>query len=1160
MPNEKKLYQIIFEKDKKGKNMNITITNIKSDNENIIFIKDYGFENHYPMLSSNNWDQILIEKNKTTSIFIENPYDKLKGNELFENETFIIYIANTYDENGRPYFEEEKYEIKEINYKNNSLSKYNKFDFQVIEMDRESSVILSQSNKNTINDQMIFCNKSSFSYNLKIDYSNSNISSQDYYLDYNYSDSFNIQNKEIISHTFYMNDEGRFNLLFYYNFDTNMKSNLFSFSNEYKTTIDYVKALDENHLEIKFSPHSTDYYKFYIIVALVDENNTLSSFNQYCYLTKLITENINSNYSLKIVYGCISYYDYIITKIDISNLKANIKNKFVINIINENLYEKKLEFNSALEFIPDMPKEIVFYNSYEFNVKKNNCFRFNYNDTNLKEFLLQIDCSLSSSGTLIIYIEGPDINSQYTVKTQSYLLINVLFNLTKPGIIYLTFNYANVKNEINGNIIVHTLKKKIDIIDFREKIYFFNHTLETGNSEKIFIYNVTNLTEDRLVYFSSHLILFEICDISSKKCKQIDKFYKFLANKEYIINVYTYDTIYHHSISYLYPFVFGIFTEDNIKLYNDLGADKNNIPTIYIIKKEYTNSFYFININNVYLYYFERVNFEIDEVINQLPNLYFNRIYDEKYQNIYFLDSNYIIVLVFPNFNYELKSYESFVIVCSNNLYINKGTNEDFEISPGESAFIMIEEEPSSQKTLKDYYNSLRLVKSQYNNIGMVDYNSIYDKFTDTLTMNSIDYHSDYIYIDKSQDNNKVQLLNYESRYSYFYALDDSSLKNRTKIMKEKGYYSYFKRQNSDIGNIYDTFNKIIFELEDKISIYFKKYFGNSNIYEINLESFNINDLFCLTKPIKTYENEKSILNQLTNLKKNKLYSGFLDLQTLYDIYIDIDNEENIIKMQEEDNSFNNLIKLFKSNINYILDFEVHHLIKLDPNFNAEVILTDSKKTIKLNNNNPITKEIKGNNVQITTNSTAILYFYNSISSLTSTSEIYKNMFQYEIESKQEKNLYLDIELIGDNCGYIHYLIDIGFKGYTPFESQSFNFTREFCNEGHCSLYIPNYYDKIKTELVEGEKLFVYYYLESDNPHNLSTNHIATYISSLKNINNDQTFYVIPPNIEGEEEKNLFINFNNKNKLSMQVNYCSKNDGTNPILNYYDILKEILKK
>ena len=88
--------------------------------------------------------------------------------------------------------------------------------------------------------------------------------------------------------------------------------------------------------------------------------------------------------------------------------------------------------------------------------------------------------------------------------------------------------------------------------------------------------------------------------------------------------------------------------------------------------------------------------------------------------------------------------------------------------------------------------------------------------------------------------------------------------------------------------------------------------------------------------------------------------------------------------MQQEDNPFNNLMKLFKPNITYILDFEVNHLIKLDPNFNAEVTITDSEKTIILNKNNPKTTEIKGNNVQITTNSKAILYFYNSISSLIS--------------------------------------------------------------------------------------------------------------------------------------------------------------------------------
>ena len=195
----------------------------------------------------------------------------------------------------------------------------------------------------------------------------------------------------------------------------------------------------------------------------------------------------------------------------------------------------------------------------------------------------------------------------------------------------------------------------------------------------------------------------------------------------------------------------------------------------------------------------------------------------------------------------------------------------------------------------------------------------------------------------------------------------------------------------------------------------------------MNLQSFNFNDLNVLTKPIKTYENEKTIVNKLFNLESNKLYSGFKDYQSIYDVYIDIDNEDNIIKMQQEDNPFNNLMKLFKPNITYVLDFEVNHLIKLDPNFNAEVTITDSEKTIILNKNNPKTTEIKGNNVQITTNSKAILYFYNSISSLISKTEKYKNMFQYEIEPKNEKNLYIEIEFIGISFGYVHYAIDIGF-------------------------------------------------------------------------------------------------------------------------------------
>lgn len=253
--SEKKLYEISFNKEEIGKNMNITITNLNSDNESIILIKDYGFKNYYPLLSPNNWEKIIIEKNKTTSIFIENPYDKLKLEELSENETFIIYIASAYDENGIPYFEGEKFEIKNISYKKNYLSKNNKFNFQVIEFDKESSFILSQSNKNKINYQMTYCNKKSFSYGIIWDYSNSNISSKDKYIYNNQSISYNIENNEIISHTYYIYVSDNFNLLFYYNFYNNneKKSELLSLSSSYENTIDYIKALDENTLEVKFT-------------------------------------------------------------------------------------------------------------------------------------------------------------------------------------------------------------------------------------------------------------------------------------------------------------------------------------------------------------------------------------------------------------------------------------------------------------------------------------------------------------------------------------------------------------------------------------------------------------------------------------------------------------------------------------------------------------------------------------------------------------------------------------------------------------------------------------------------------------------------------------------------------------------------------------------
>ena len=152
----------------------------------------------------------------------------------------------------------------------------------------------------------------------------------------------------------------------------------------------------------------------------------------------------------------------------------------------------------------------------------------------------------------------------------------------------------------------------------------------------------------------------------------------------------------------------------------------------------------------------------------------------------------------------------------------------------------------------------------------LYDYINSFDNLSYSLILNSRDNHSEYIYIDNSVDNNIIQFWYYAPRYTYYYAVDDAILKNRTKFLKENGCNSYFLRQNSAIDYFKDEFHKLIFNLNYKVYIYFKKYNGNSNIYEMNLESFNFNDLNFLTKPIKTYENEKSMVNKLFNLESNK--------------------------------------------------------------------------------------------------------------------------------------------------------------------------------------------------------------------------------------------------------------------------------------------------
>ena len=352
-------------------------------------------------------------------------------------------------------------------------------------MNENKSIILSQSNKNKIYYQMTFCNRSSYSYYMDIDYSNSNIDGISKRKSSNQSESINLENNEIMNHKFYTSNGNSNNLLFYYSFENNVQPYKISYVEMYL----WLKALDEKYLDVRVWSDNKAYYKIYIVVSLVDDNNNLSTFNQHCYLSKLITENTNSNYILKIIYyDFSSSNEYILTKIDISSLNTNTNNKFVLNVIAEDLSNNKLQFNSALECIPEQTKEIQLNKIYTFGDNKdlriNNYFKFNYKDENQKEFVLALK-ALKSYNSLImdIFIEGPEISIKLSINTTTYH--EICFNLTKPGVVYIKFV---MKSETNGEFNVLPLKKTINLIDFNEKIYFYQNELFTERKHLIYIF------------------------------------------------------------------------------------------------------------------------------------------------------------------------------------------------------------------------------------------------------------------------------------------------------------------------------------------------------------------------------------------------------------------------------------------------------------------------------------------------------------------------------------------------------------------------------------------------------------------------------------------------------------------------------------------------
>ena len=87
------------------------------------------------MISEKSWIKLSGNKNIFT-VYIENLYDKLENEDLYENEgeKFIIYIDS---------INKERFEIINITYIDNLLSFKNKYNFQLIPANSSGVIILN---------------------------------------------------------------------------------------------------------------------------------------------------------------------------------------------------------------------------------------------------------------------------------------------------------------------------------------------------------------------------------------------------------------------------------------------------------------------------------------------------------------------------------------------------------------------------------------------------------------------------------------------------------------------------------------------------------------------------------------------------------------------------------------------------------------------------------------------------------------------------------------------------------------------------------------------------------------------------------------------------------------------------------------------------------
>ena len=328
-------------------------------------------------------------------------------------------------------------------------------------------------------------------------------------------------------------------------------------------------------------------------------------------------------------------------------------------------------------------------------------------------------------------------------------------------------------------------------------------------------------------------------------------------------------------------------------------------------------------------------------------------------------------------------------------------------------------------------------------------------------------------------------------------------------------------RINTDYLEINEFINFYLSGIKEKLNIYIKKLYGPTELYECEADTVEKMDFSILTKPLSTCKNKKSIFNKLINLEDSKIISGYLDYNSYFDIYLDYveDGDRNITLSYLNDLStglMNSMGKYLIEKEKYYLNIDSNYMVKLESEFDANVKIYDNKDNLIITlNSKKLAYELKEGKYIIESNKGTMIYFYG---------KIFEELKQKKIENQGEK---FEIKLpLG-----IEYVLDFGFEGYNTLNFFVDNtYYYEVDQKDYITLHIDNIYKKLKTKLVEGESLYLYY--SKDYTKDIEIKYISDSLISPKN---DYNFYAITKN---EANKNILINNLRYEQIRYQVNYC----------------------